>query len=157
MDLQNVNLEKAILASELSPKLKNLKWITPFSYSQNPREELDFLKKVHEHLKADSRNKIIITHYHFFSLLLNQDLNILNRWYLGHHTHPQINHEYFQYYKNFVNKNLNKNNIEVIYLVSSTENEMQFDDFQVYFSSKCFEKNYVIKNKFSFYEIKNCN
>ena len=109
MDLQNVNLEKAILASELSPKLKNLKWITPFSYSQNPREELDFLKKVHEHLKADSRNKIIITHYHFFSLLLNQDLNILNRWYLGHHTHPTENHEYFNYYKDFVNKNLTKN------------------------------------------------
>ena len=38
MDLENVNLEKAVSASILSPKFKNLKWITPFSYSKNPKE-----------------------------------------------------------------------------------------------------------------------
>ena len=157
MDLENVNLEKAISASQLSPKLKHLKWITPFSYSQNPQEELDFLQTVIKRLKEDSRKKIVITHYQFLSLILNEDLNILNRWYLDHHSHPTPKHKYFKYYKDFVNKQLTKNNIEVIYLVSFTENEMIFDKIKVYFNEKCFENNQVIENKFSFHEIKSCS
>lgn len=157
MDLENVNLKKAVSASELNPKLKNLKWITPFSYSKKPKEELDFLKKVIKHIKADNRKKIVITHYQFFSLLLGEDLNILNRWYLGHHTHPNVNHKYFDYYKEFVNKNFTKNNVKVIYLVSFTENEMKFDKIQVYFKDKCFKNNQIVENKFSSHEIKSCN
>lgn len=156
MDLQSVDLSLAVPANELSPKLKYLKWITPFSYSQNPREELKFLNKVYMHLKEDRRNKLIITHYHFLSLLLKEDINLLNRWYLRHHTHPQVGNKYFKYYINLVNKNLKKNNIEVVYLISSTENEMKFEDFKAYFTSKCFENNNVIENRFYFYEIKDC-
>ena len=157
MDLENVNLEKAIFASQLSPKLKNLKWITPLSYSENPQEELDFLKTVINHLKEDTRKKIVITHYQFLSLILSEDLNILNRWYLDHHSHPTPDHKYFAYYKDFVNKQLTKNNIEVIYLISSTKNEMAFDKVKVYFTEKCFQNKEVIEGKFSFHEIKNCS
>ena len=157
MDLENVNLEKAIFASQLSPKLKNLKWITPLSYSENPQEELDFLKIVMNRLKEDTRKKMVITHYQFLSLILSEDLNILNRWYLDHHSHPTPDHKYFEYYKDFVNKQLTKNNIEVIYLISFTKNEMKFDKVKVYFTEKCFEDNEVIERKFSFHEIKNCS
>ena len=157
MDLENVNLKESIPASELSPKLKNLKWITPFSYSKNPKEELNFLKTVIENLKEDNRKKIVITHYQFFSLLLNEDLNILNRWYLDHHTHPTINHKYFDYYKDFVNKNLKKNNVKVVYLISFTENEMIFDKIKVYFKEICFKNNVLVEKKFTFHEIKSCN
>ena len=156
MDLENVDLKKAVPASELSPKLNNLKWITPFSYSKNPKEEIDFLKRVIDHLRADTRKKVVITHYQFFSLILNEDLNILNRWYLDHHTHPTENHKYFSYYKDFINKNLTKNNIEVIYLISFTENEMIFDKMKIYFTEKCFDNNQIVEKKFSFHEIKNC-
>ena len=38
MDLEKVNLEKAVPASELSSKLKNLKWITPLNYSQTRKK-----------------------------------------------------------------------------------------------------------------------
>ncbi len=157
MDLENVNLEKAIFASQLSPKLENLKWITPFSYSENPQEELDFLKIVMNRLKEDTRKKMVITHYQFLSLILSEDLNILNRWYLDHHSHPTPDHKYFEYYKDFANKQLIKNNIEVIYLISFTKNEMMFDKVKVYFPEKCFENNEVIESKFSFHEIKNCS
>jgi len=157
MDLENVNLEKAIFASQLSPKLQNLKWITPFSYSENPQEELDFLRTVINRLKEDNRKKIVITHYQFLSLILSEDLNILNRWYLDHHSHPTPDHKYFAYYKDFVNKQLTKNNIEVIYLISSTKNEMAFDKVKVYFTEKCFQNKEVIEGKFSFHEIKNCS
>jgi len=156
MELENVNLKNAVLASNLSPKLNHLKWVTPFSYSKKPQEELNFLKKVIKYLKEDSREKIVITNYQFFSLLLNEDLNILNRWYFGSHTHPLENHKYFDYYRDFVNKNLEKNNIKVIYFIS-TGNELSFEKFKVYFSEKCFKNNYVIKKKFSIHEIRNCN
>jgi len=157
LDLEKINLEKALPASEISPKLKHLKWITPFEYSENPKEELLFLKNVVDLLKKDKRKKIIITHYQFFSLVLNEDLNILNRWYLDHNTHPTINHKYFDYYKDFVNKNLEKNNIEVIYLVSFTEKEIMFDNIKVYFNEKCFNDIFLIENKLSYHEIKNCS
>ena len=157
MDLENVNLEKAIFASQLSPKLENLKWITPFSYSENPQEELDFLKTVINHLKEDTRKKTVITHYQFLSLILGEDLNILNRWYMDHHSHPTPGHKYFKYYEDFVNKQLTKNNIEVIYLISFTKNEMMFDKVKVYFTQKCFKNSEVIEGKFSFHEIKNCS
>ena len=156
MDLENINLEKALPASLLSSKLENLKWITPLEYSKNPNKELSFLKEVINILKKDQREKIVITHYQFFSLILNEDLNILNRWYLDHNTHPTENHKYFNYYKNFVNKNLKKNNIKVIYLVSFTEKEMEFDRIKVYFPEKCFKNNFLVKNKLSFHEIKDC-
>ena len=157
MDLEKVNLEIALPASELSPRLKNLKWITPLDYSKNPKEEFVFLKKVIDLLKKDKRNKTIITHYQFFSLILDEDLNILNRWYLDHNTHPTKNHKYFNYYKDFVNKNLANNNVEVIYLVSFTEKEMTFDNIKVYFTEKCFKNNFLIENKLSYHEIINCN
>ena len=92
-----------------------------------------------------------------YYLVLNEDLNILNRWYLDHNTHPTINHKYFDYYKDFVNKNLEKNNIEVIYLVSFTEKEMTFDKIKIYFTEKCFKNNFLIENKLSYHEIIKCN
>ena len=157
MDLENVNLERAQPALALSPKLKNLKWITPFEYSKNPNEELFFLKKVIDLLKKDKREKIVITHYQFFSLVLDEDLNILNRWYLDQNTHPTENHKYFNYYKDFVNKNLKKNNIEVIYLVSFAEQEMFDRIIKVYFAEKCFRNNFLVKDKLSYHEIKDCD
>ena len=156
MDLENVDLKKAIPASELSSKLKNLKWITPFSYSKNPKEEIDFLKEVINQLKADKRNKTVITHYQFLSLLLDEDLNILNRWYLDHHTHPTENHKYFGRYKDLINKNIKKNKVEAIYLISFTENEMNFDKIKIYFTEKCFESRQIVEKKFSVHNIKKC-
>ena len=156
MDLENINLEKAVPASELSSKLKNLKWITPLEYSKNPNKELLFINEAIELLRKDQRKKVVITHYQFFSLVLDEDLNILNRWYLDHNTHPTENHKYFNYYKDFVNKNLEKNNIKVIYLVSFTEKEMEFDRIKIYFPEKCFKNNFLVKNKLSFHEINEC-
>ena len=40
---------------------------------------------------------------------------------------------------------------------NGNENEMIFDKIKVYFAEKCFKNNIIIKNKFSYHEIKNCN
>ena len=155
MDFENVNLEKAIPAEQLSPKLKNLNWITPFAYAENPQQELDLLKRVLENLKKDGRKKVLITHYQFMSLILNEDLNIFNRWYLDHNSHPTLNHKYFDYYKDFINKNLDNNNVEVIYLLGFDKKGTTFDKIKIYFPEKCFKNTFLLKN-FSYHEIVGC-
>jgi hypothetical protein len=156
MDLENVDLKKAIPASELSSKLKNLKWITPFSYSKNPKEEIDFLKEVITQLKADKRNKTVVTHYQFLSLLLEEDLNILNRWYLwDNNTHPTEDHKYFNIYKEMVNKNVIKNKIQVIYLLGQ-DNDFLFKNVKNYFTNVCFKSKTLEEKRFSMHELINC-
>ena len=107
-------------------------------------------------MKSDTRKKILVTHYQFFSLILDEDLNILNRWYLwNNNTHPTENHKYYEFYKKMVNENVKKNSIEVIYLLGS-DKEMNFKYIVNYFDGVCFKNNIVVENKFSYHEIKSC-
>ena len=134
--------------------MKHLKWIT--HASQEPQDEIDTIKKALTFVRGDKRKKIIITHYQFFSVLLDEDLNILNRWYLwDNNTHPTENHKYFNVYKQMVNENLKKNKIEVIYLLGS-DKEILFSNIKNYFDNTCFKNNVIVKNKFSYHEIINC-
>jgi len=108
-------------------------------------------------IKSDKREKVLVTHYQFLSLILEEDLNILNRWYLwDNNTHPTENHKYFLFYKSFVNKNLAKNDVKVIYLLGAN-NEIPFNKLKNYFENKCFKDYIVVENKFSYHEIVNCN
>ena len=88
MDLQNINLSSAINASQLDPRFNKLKWITPTYFSNNPDKELNLLNSSLQIIKEDKSKKMLITHYQFFSLLLNEDLNIPNRWYYPDNTFP---------------------------------------------------------------------
>ena len=151
LDLEELDKKKAIDAGVIDEKLKNLKWISKYS---EPQEEINLIKKAIETIKIDSREKILITHYQFFSLILNNNLNILNRWYLwDNNTHPTENHKYFGFYKKMVNKNLSKNKIKVIYLLGA---EIQFEKIKDYFTDTCFKSTKVVENKFSYHEIINC-
>ena len=99
----------------------------------------------------------MITHYQFFSTVLNKNLNILNRWYLwDNNTHPTENHKYFNVYKSLINKNIISNNIEVIYLLGQ-ENEILFNNIKNYFTEVCFKSTTLIEKRFSAHEIVNCN
>ena len=98
VDLQNIDLSKAVKASLIDKKFKRLKWITP--YNPDPVEEIDLIKDALYKIKNDKRNKMVITHYQFFSFILEKDLNIANRWYfLENNTFPLINHKHFGIYK----------------------------------------------------------
>jgi len=154
LDIENINKNISVEAKNIDIKLNYLNWVS-LSF-KNPEEEIDLIKKALNIVKSDSRKKIFITHYQFFSLLLNEDLNILNRWYLwDNNTHPTENHKYFKIYKEMVNKNLKKNSIEVIYLLGA-KNEINFENISNYFDGVCFKNNIVVKNKFSYHEIINC-
>ena len=154
LDIENIDKNISVKAKNIDIKLKHLNWVSP-SF-KNPKEEINIIKKAITTMKLDTRKKILVTHYQFFSLILDEDLNILNRWYLwDNNTHPTENHKYFAFYKEMVNKNLKRNNIEVIYLLGH-DKEINFKNIINYFDGVCFENNIVIKNIFSYHEIKNC-
>ena len=154
IDIEKLDKKIAIKAEEIDIKLQYLKWITP--NFKNPNEEINLIKQALLLIKDDKKEKMIITHYQFFSLLLNDDLNILNRWYLwDNNTHPTQNHKYFNIYKQMVNENLKKNRIEVIYLLGS-DKEFLFLNIKDYFDDVCFKNYEVVKNKFSYHEIIDC-
>ena len=144
----------AIDASIIHNNLNGLKWITKFN--KNSKDEINTVKKAVEIIKNDNRKKILITHYQFISTILDEDLNILNRWYLwDNNTHPTENHKYFEFYKNMVNKNIKENDVKVIYLLGQ-DKEILFRHVENYFTNLCFKNKIVEKNRFSVHEIINC-
>ena len=154
IDIEKIDKKIAVDAADIDIKLKPLKWLSILY--KNPAQEINIIKKALILIKADKRKKIIITHYQFFSMLLDEDLNILNRWYLwNNNTHPTESHKYFEIYKQMVNKNLEKNEIKVIYLLGP-DKKILFSNIENYFDNLCFENNFIIKDKFSYHEIKDC-
>ena len=152
MDLQNVNLEQAINAEELNIKLKKLKWITPFDFSKNPKEEIDLLNQALLEISKSDKEVMVITHYQFFSTILEKNLNIPNRWYFpGNNTYPSNKESKYRdhYQKKFI-KILDNKNIKTIYVIEGRKNEMKKFDFKYLLKDKCFSKN--IRSKI-FYEI----
>jgi len=77
-ELNNVNFNLSKEAYLIDKKLSNLKWITP-AYKDNPDKEIDFLKYVLRILKEDKREKMVMTHYLFFSALLEERLHAPSR------------------------------------------------------------------------------
>jgi len=151
VDLQNVNLASAVDGSLIDKKFKGLKWITP--YNKDPIKEINLINNTLIKIKSDQRKKMVITHYQFFSFLLEEDLNIPNRWYfLDNNTFPLINHKHFEIYKKHFNKNLKKNNIQVIYIV---DKDLKIEIFKTYLDNICFESTY--ENEItSVHELKAC-
>ena len=152
-DLESVNKSQAIEANKINKNFRNLKWITKFD---DPKNELKVIKKAISVIDNDNREKILITHYQFFSTFLNKPLNILNRWYLwDNNTHPTENHKYFEIYKSLVNRNMKNNKIKVIYLLGQ-ENEIKFENVKNYFTDTCFESKTLIQNRFSSHKLIKC-
>ena len=141
LDLQNINLSNRIDAKILDKKFNNLQWITPTNIIISPSDELDLIAESLKIIKDDKTSKMIITHYQFFSLLLEEDLNIPNRWYFPNNTFPSSkdNIFYVDYLKKIHNK-LEKKNIENIYIIESFPNEFNFLNIKDFVGKKCFKK-----------------
>lgn len=136
MDLQNTDLTKTINARIFDKKLEGLKWITPI-YKDNPQEELMLLTQAKNLIADEKKNKMVLTEYQFFSLILEENLHILNRWYTHDNiSYPLSNHKNFLTYKNHINKIFNKEKIEVIFTIGN----IQFENFKIYFDNICFDK-----------------
>tara|TARA_B100001057_G_C22503491_1_gene814952 strand:- start:166 stop:774 length:609 start_codon:yes stop_codon:yes gene_type:complete len=153
-DLETIDKSKAIDAVAIDKNLKGLKWINKLNL--DPLNEIDSIKNALVVIKNDQRKKILITHYQFISTILDEDLNILNRWYLwDNNTHPTENHKYFEFYKSMVQKNVDKNKIQVIYLLGH-DNEMMLKNIKNYFTNVCFKSKTLEEKRFSSHELITC-
>ena len=141
IDLQNVNLSEAVDAKFLSSKFKNLKWITPNKYNADPSSEIKLLKESIKVIQDDPREKMLITHYQFFSLIMDENLNIPNRWYYPNNTFPaSTNFKYYDEYSKKFNNKVKRKKIEIIYLVESLPKEFRSINFENLLENKCFSK-----------------
>ena len=135
MDLQNVEIHKAVDAEILDSKLKGLKWISP-KYPNDPLKEISLIKEAIQIIKKDERNKIVMSDYQFISFLTEQNLNIPNRWYThDNNSYPLQNHRHFSFYKEHINQNLEKNKIKVVYTIG----QPKFSKFKIFLDNTCFE------------------
>ena len=124
-DLQNVNLKNAKPANLIDKKLNGLKWITPH-HDGTPENEISQLNEVIEILKLDKNAKMVLTHHQFFSVVLNENLNMVNRWYTNDgNSYPLENSKYSKFYEKHLNDHLKENKVRNIYLIG----DENFDDF----------------------------
>ena len=150
-ELENVDFKLSIDAKKIDKKLSGLKWITP-EFPNNPSEEIQLINQIKSHLSKDSRNKMIITNYTFFSNILDEKIISPSRSYTGDGTTiPIKENKYKTKYKKLMINLIKKNKISVIYIVAPFDNTIIYN----YIDRQCFEENYVLEQLKS-YEIKNC-
>ena len=149
-ELSYVNFELASQGKKIDKKLTGLKWITP-EFKNNPNEEIILINEAKTYLSNDHRNKMVMTHYSFFSAILDQKLFSPSKWYLSDGTtHPVKESKYFVDYKNLITNIIRENNIKVIYTIS-----VESWNIYNYVNSSCFQEKKITKILIS-YELKDC-
>ena len=153
-EFKNTNFELAIDAKKIHKKLSGLNWITP-QFKNNPKKEINLINQIETILKKDFRNKMVITNYPFFSIILDQNLFPPSRVYTGDGTtHPLKGNEYAIKYKELMDNLIFKNNISVIYVINTTNENINFHYVNLY--QHCFEEISILSQLKS-YELTNCN
>ena len=153
MDLANIDKSIAVDAGTLDSKLSNLSWITPGQFFKEPLNEINLIKEAIKYINNEKHSVMLITHYSFISAVINKDLNMPNRWYVGNNTHPNKNHKYFNFYKNFFLKKFNQSNIKIIYIIDIAGYDLY--SFKDYLDGVCFKETKLNMITFKF-EVKNC-
>ena len=153
-ELKNTNFELAIDAKKIHKKLSGLNWITP-QFKNNPKKEINLINQIETILKKDFRNKMVITNYPFFSIILDQNLFPPSRVYAGDGTtHPLRGNNYATKYKELMDNIILRNNISVIYVINTTNENINFHYVNLY--QHCFEEISILSQLKS-YELTNCN
>ena len=150
-ELTGVNLTQALEANLIDKKLEGLNWITR-QYSEQPRTEINIINQIKLNLKHDSRKKMLITNYTFFSSILDQEL-FSPSWAFTSNgtTHPMKGNKYMENYKQLMIDIIKKNKILVIYIAGSLEDIHIYN----YINRNCFIEN-VVSDNLKSYEIKDC-
>ena len=153
MDLANTDKSIAVNAQILDKKLSNLSWITPGEIFKEPLNEINLIKEAIKFINEERQSVMLITHYSFISAVLNKDLNMPNRWYVGNNTHPNKNHKYFNFYKKFFSQKFNQSNIKIIYIVDIGGYDLY--NFKDYLDGVCFKETKLNMITFKF-EVQTC-
>ena len=159
-DLKPIDLTKSVDGINLHKKFEGLNWISTL-YPENPNGEIEFLKETFQSIRNDKKNAMVITHYQFFSFVLEKYLNNPNRWYfMGNNTFPSSSdNKYFSDYKKYFSNMLDKKSVERIYIIKASpegNSRLSIEFFKQYLSNKCFE-NKRINPMTTVHTVKNCN
>ena len=151
MDLEKIELDKAISAVKIDKKLNGLKWISPI-FPDNPDIEIRLLKETIKLIKEDQQNKILITHYQFISAIINQPIFSPARTYATNNTsYPTEESKFFESYKSFFNNQIEEKKIQVIYLIKPLKEETITD----FIDKSCYTR--INKNEILIiFKIKKC-
>ena len=96
---------------------------------------------------------MVMTHYLFFSVILDQKIFSPSRWILQDGTtHPLKGSKYFSSYKNFFINIIKTNSIEVIYVIDPVAKSNVYD----YISKNCYHEKQMTKILYQ-YELRTCN
>ena len=153
MDLANTDKSIAVNAKILDNKLSNLYWITPGEFFKEPLNEINLIKEAIHFINEEKQNVMLVSHYSFISAVLDKDLHMPNRWYVGNNTHPNKNHKYFNFYKNFFLQKFNQSNIKIIYIVDIGGYDLY--SFKDYLDGVCFKESKLNLITFKF-EVQSC-
>lgn len=117
MDLQNIDKSKTIKASNISEKLKGLRWVT-LTNQTKIKDEVKLLQDSIEFLRLNKNNSMIISHYQFINSEINHSVYSPNRWYTADGvSYPLKDNKFFDYYVDFFKTQLVKNQISKIYTI----------------------------------------
>lgn len=153
-ELNNTNINNTYNFVNFDEKFDGLKWISP--HFNNPKDEIKkiiFLKKI---LEKEKQKTMLLTEYQFYSLLLNKKLFNPTRTY-DNISFPKKNSIYYDNYKNFLKKIINKNDIISIFIFENKEITKQRLNHLIfnYIPEECFNKINIQKEIIKL-EIKNC-
>ena len=138
MDLKNANFNNAIDASIVDNKLNGLKWISCLN-PNDPKKEITNLIDSINLIKKDTRIKGIITEYQFISVILNKyDYSPTQVWFINHVVNENQDSRFFKSYKKLLINQINKNKIEVFYLVKPFWSDDKI--FEKGLSKNCYKK-----------------
>ena len=154
-ELNTVKFSQAIDSKYLSEKFTGLKWITPNSKNNNEISlELELLKDVEKILRSDESNKIILTNYSFYSVLIDENISGYSRWYPGDNSaFPIKGNRYFDNFRDLIIKTFKSKEIKTIYIMPDIKENNLLD----YIDFRCFKRN-ELEFKIIRYEInQKCN
>ena len=125
-ELESVNFDLAIKSKEIHENLSGLKWITPH-FPKQPSHEINQIKQILNILENDKGKKMVISNYPIFSLILKQKLFSPSRVYTGDGTtHPLPENKFYKNYEILMQRIIDKNNIETIYMINITGEDINF-------------------------------
>ena len=84
---------------------------------------------------------MLITHYQFFSLILDKNLNIPNRWYFPNNTFPSsYENKYYEHYINKFKEKIRNKGVDTIYILETSPGEFDFFNFDDLLGKNCYQK-----------------
>lgn len=155
MEFKGININQdSENASQIDNRFDSLKWINSY-YNNSPQEEIDYLNETKKLIIETKLEKMIVSHYQFFSIFTGEDLNVPNRWYFPNNTFPAtIDNKYYSDYLNFIKKKILKKKIKVIFIVMEKPNKIA-SIYTNFFEKECVERDDVNKITIKLL-IKNC-